>query len=66
MVIFFECVYEMGTIQYLLFGDEIEEERKCGYCEKEINSHVARERVENSRIIYFCTWKCYSEYFQNV
>ncbi len=56
----------MGTIQSLLFGDEIEEERKCGYCEKEINSHVARERVENSRIIYFCTWKCYSEYFQNV
>lgn len=52
------------------FGEYFEEPiKKCVVCEKEIDSHVARESICKSsteRIVYFCTWRCYEEYFRKV
>lgn len=67
----------MGVIQSLFggsfgeyfgeyFGEPI---KKCVVCEKEIDSHVARESICKSstkKIVYFCTWRCYEEYFRKV
>lgn len=67
----------MGLIQSLFRGYFEESFRgyfeepikKCVVCEKEIDSHVARESICKSsteRIVYFCTWRCYEEYFRKV
>ncbi len=67
----------MGVIQSLFggsFGESFrgyfeEPIKKCVVCEKEIDSHVARESICKSsteRIVYFCTWRCYEEYFRKV